>query len=126
MQQIDVEGDGEIAWEPGEQEVEDVVVGAEAEDHADDFGLPEEIAEGCLFRLLVRLRRVVFGDVVALGFGEFGVVCGIAVDLPEEEEVEEAENAGCGEAPAPADSEEQHADEWDSDGGGELGGGVEE
>ena len=45
MEQVDVEGDGEIAWEPGEQEVEDVVVGAETEREAEDFALGEKLGE---------------------------------------------------------------------------------
>ncbi len=67
-----------------------------------------------------------FGDVGALGVGELGVVGGVAVDAPEEEEVGEADEAGGGEAPAPADLEQKDADEGHADGGGELGGGVED
>jgi len=49
VEQVYVEGDREIAWQPGQQEIEDVVVGAEPEDHAEDFALPEEITEGGLW-----------------------------------------------------------------------------
>jgi hypothetical protein len=65
-------------------------------------------------------------DVVALEVGEGGVVLGVAVDPIEDDEVEEADDAGGGEAPAPAYFDEEDADEGDADGGGEFGGGVED
>ena len=38
-------------WQLGQQEIEDVVVGAEAEDHPEYLALPEEITEGGLLCL---------------------------------------------------------------------------
>ena len=46
--------------------------------------------------------------------------------MPEEGEVEEADEAGGGEAESPAHGEEQDADERDADGGGEFCCGVED
>ena len=65
-------------------------------------------------------------DVGAFGVGEEWIVAGVAVDLGEEQEVEQADDAGGGEAPAPADFEEEDADEGHADGRGELGCGVED
>ncbi len=43
--QVDVERAGEIDGQPGEQQIEDVVVRAEADGEADDLGLSQQIAE---------------------------------------------------------------------------------
>ncbi len=53
VHEIDVQGRGEITWQPGEQEIEDVVVRAEAEGEAEDFSLAEEIAKGGWFGIIV-------------------------------------------------------------------------
>ena len=45
VEQIDAERGGEIAGQPGEQEIEDVVVRAEAEGETEDFALAKEVAE---------------------------------------------------------------------------------
>ncbi len=65
-------------------------------------------------------------DVQALGFGQLGVLVGIAVDAPEEQEVGEADRAGEGEAPAPSRVDENDADDGNSDGRGEFGSRVKE
>jgi hypothetical protein len=45
---------------------------------------------------------------------------GVAVDFPEQQEVQKADDPGGGEAEAPSDAEQEQADERDADGGGKL------
>ena len=54
------------------------------------------------------------------------VILRVAIDPPEGKEVEEADESGDGEAPAPANFEEQDADKRNADCGGELGGAIED
>src|SRR5437868_13416690 len=54
------------------------------------------------------------------------IILRVAIDPPEGKEVEEADESGDGEAPAPANFEEQDADKRNADCGGELGGAIED
>ena len=54
------------------------------------------------------------------------ILAGIAVDGVEEQEVAEADEAGGGEAPAPAKVKQQDPDNGHAQGGGELGHGIED
>ncbi len=67
-------------------------------------------------RLVRGEDAVVCGDVVALGCGESGIVLRVSVDSPEEDEVDEADEACNGEAPTPTYFDEKDADEGDADG----------
>ncbi len=42
VEQVDVELDGKIAGQPCEQQIEDPVIGADAENHGDNFGLAKQ------------------------------------------------------------------------------------
>ena len=94
VQQIDVQAHGEIRREPGEHQIENIVVRGEADRGADDLALTQQIQQGrtmrgsgdCGLRLGVAL-----GDQRALGRAEARIFAGIAVDVPEKKEVDEAD-----------------------------------
>ena len=90
--------------------------------------MPQKEAERGLFGLPVFGESGVdrAGDIGPLDFAEAGIVLRVAIDDPEEQEVEEADNAGDGEAPTPADPQKQHADDRYTNRGGEFSGGVED
>src|SRR5437899_8744585 len=90
VQQIDVQRGREIAGQPGEEQVEDVVVGAEPQDHPDDLALPEEITEGGLSGFIRSEDLIVCLDVVPFNGGQVGIILGVAIDPPERQEEEEA------------------------------------
>lgn len=89
VEEIDMEGGGEIAGEPGEEEVEDVVVGAEAEGETEDLLLADEVGEGGLWGFGMRgfggggLGRC--GGSFGVGGGGFGLGfslgCGLGGDV---------------------------------------------
>ena len=81
MEKVDVQRRGEVTGQPHQQQVEDVVVGAEADSEAENFALAEKITEGCRgLNFLVGVGFDVFGDVEALVGAEFGVVFGVSID----------------------------------------------
>src|SRR5277367_6378900 len=94
VQQVDVQRGREVAGQPGEEEVEDVVVGAEAEREAEHLAAAEEIRErGRRWRW----RQSVLGglgDMRALGVSELWVIAGVAIDAPKQQKVGEADEAG--------------------------------
>ena len=68
-------------------------------------------------RLALSLEpQLIWKTLTSLGFGQVRIILRVAVDAAEEQEVKEADDAGDGEAPAPADTEQQQADERHADG----------
>src|ERR1700691_5968589 len=127
VEQIYAQGRGKIAGHPGEQQIESVIVGRVAGHEAFDVALAQEVDEraglidfGVAFGL-----RAALADEFAFGGREGSIFAGITVDPIKEDEIEEAENAGGGETPAPPEMDEEQADERDSCGGAEFCGGVE-
>ncbi len=87
MQQVDVQSRREIARQPCEEQVEDIVVRAEPQNHPDYFTLPHEIAEGGLSDVIRSESLIVCRNVIAFNDGQFRVVLGIAIDSPEGKKV---------------------------------------
>ena len=105
VQQVHMQGRGKIAGQPGEQQIESVIVGSVPEDEALDFALAQEVGDGTgflNFGVAFGLRAAL-ADEFAFGGREGFIFARIAVDPVEEDEIDEAENAGGGEAPAPAE-----------------------
>src|SRR5580704_2837790 len=128
VEQIYVQSRGKIAGHPGEQQIESVIVGRVAEDEAFDFALAQEVEKraGLIDFCAAFGLRAALADEFAFGGREEFIFAGVAVDPVEEDEIEEAEEAGGGETPAPAEMDEEQADERDSCGGAEFCGGVED
>ena len=105
VEQIYMQGRGKVAGHPGKQQIESVIVGRVAEDEALDFALAQKVGERTgLFNLGVAFRLgAALADELAFGGREGFIFAGIAVDPVEEDEIKEAENAGGGETPAPAE-----------------------
>src|ERR1035438_9293781 len=57
-----------------------------------------------------------FIDILPLQVAKLRVIVGVAIDLPEKPEKKQAYNAGKCKAPAPADQEQYHADERNTQG----------
>ena len=126
MQQVDVVGGGEIAGQPGQQEIEAVVVSGEPEAKSPNAALAKEVGEGraLLCTEAIFGLRAAFKDVRALGGGETVVFAGVAVNGVEEGQEEDADEAGAGEIPAPAEMNKHKTEDGNANRGRKFCGGV--
>src|ERR1700732_918158 len=99
---------GQIAGQPGKQQIEAVIVGREAERESPNSSLPQQVGErralGCA-RAIFRLGFTA-GDKLALGVCEELVIARIAIESAEEREKKNADYAGHGKIPAPAEMQQ--------------------
>ena len=132
VQQIQVKGRGEIAGQPGEQQINGVRLRAKPQGYSDHFRLAYQVAEGCGLRGQKRRSGgLFFGGiwrcyVIPFTGGERRVVRGITIDAGEQEKVEKADQAGCGKTPSPTDLKKQNPNERHADGRGKFGCAIED
>ena len=123
---VDVKRGIEISGQPGQQQVEDVVVRSKAQREPQHLAFAEQLPQGA-GRLIIRLHaRSTIHDVAAFQIGKSGVLIRSAVHPPEVHEVSQADGTRHGESPAPSGPEQDQADEGDTDDGRQLGGGIEQ
>src|ERR1700682_2526094 len=109
---------GQIARQPGKQQIEAVIVGRETEGESPNSSLPQQVGErralgcaGAIFRL-----GFAAGDELALGVCEELVVTGIAIESVKEREKKNADYAGHGEIPAPSEMQQHETQYRNPDG----------
>ena len=101
MQQVDVQREGEVAGQPGEQQIKDVVVGAKAQRQPEHFALAQQPPQrGCRLIAVCPLPRSRACDVAAFRFGQSGIFVRIAIDAPEIDKVQQADGAGQRQSPS--------------------------
>src|SRR6266849_8434858 len=111
MQQVDVMRRGKIAWQPGQQKIETVVVRGEAQHESPNLALPKQVGEGRAlggFGAVFRLRSAA-SDVLALGIRENLVFAGVAIERVKQREEQNADDAGGRKIPAPSEMQEPQA-----------------
>src|ERR1017187_7351124 len=97
MQQIDVQRKREITRQPGEQQVEDVVIGAEADGETEYLAPQEKTAQRSLsyFRGPSQFRAFDgFLDQVALDPCQPRIIVRVFIHAPEIHEIGDADKAG--------------------------------
>src|SRR5580704_1653574 len=113
---------GKVARQPRQQEKESVVVGSPSQRESVDFRLQQKI---CQRNAVSRSWRVFHlsptcEDELAFMGRQSLVFAGIAVDEVEQRKIEKADESRGSKTPPPAEIQEQHADERDSNGSREF------
>ena len=124
VQQIHMQRTRKVARQPCQEQIEDVVVGAKTDAQPDHLALPQQIPERCGWWRAFHRARILL-DVTPLGVGQFGVLVRLAVYRREQRKVEQAEQAGEREAPAPAETQQQDPDQWRANRQSQLRGRIE-
>src|ERR1035437_9371877 len=129
MEQIDVQSEGKVTWQPGKQKVKDIVIRTHADSQSNHLALCQKIAERIRFHEHVPARAGNFNffcNVLLLQMAQRRVIVRIAIYFPEEQKVDEADYAGEGKTPTPADLEQNNTDERNANGRSEFRGRVED
>ena len=128
VEQVHVKRNGKIAGQPRQQEKESVVVGAPSQRQPVNLALSQKVAQrraASCFSLVFHLSPT-FENELKFVRRQSLVLAGIAVDQIKQHKIEEADEARGGKAPAPAEMQQQQADQRDSNCSGEFCCGIGE
>src|SRR2546423_7856190 len=112
MQHVDVVGDGQIVGQPGQEQIEAVIVGREADAEPPYPRLAQQINERrAPFSpdAILRLRAAPSNE-FAFSDGKAAVLARIAIKSVEKREVKKADDASDGKIPAPSKVEQQNSE----------------
>src|SRR5262249_40984344 len=112
----------QIGRQPGEQQIENIIIGTVAESEADHFSLLQQVSKRgprCCANWVFGLRAAA-SNVVAFDLRKLGVRAGVAIKDKEHREINDAEDSGKGKVLTPAKLQQHPAQQWDSDRRGEF------
>ena len=126
VEHIHVQAHRQITGQPSQHQIEDVVIGGEADGRADDLGLPQQVQQRRSMNMprrvprnRLRLRLALDQQLLFRG-AQLWIFAGVAINTSEQKEVGEAHEAGEDEAPPPPQPKHQQAENRHANCGGEL------
>jgi hypothetical protein len=108
---VDVQRIGEVAGQPGEQQIEDVVVRAKAQRQSEYLALAQQLPQGVPSPIGLLRARAGACDVAAFQICESGILVLVTIDTPEIGEIQQADDTGRGKPPAPPGPQQHEAHE---------------
>src|SRR5579871_1147948 len=113
---------GQICWQPGQQQIKNVVVRTVSKREAENFFSRDQIPQRSALRRALRIFRLrpAFADMFALGRGKFFVPAWISIERQKQREINNADDSGDRKICTPAEMHEHHTEHRNSDGGRKL------